>query len=350
MNVLLTGVTGKLGGSIFKKINGDVDHIVLLVRSGSDRDAYERVLRAFPQIRSENIVVISSDLTKPNLAINKKTYAELTNNITHIVHCAASTRFNLSYADAYRNNFITTNNIIKFALRCKKLVNFFHISTAYIAGKQTGVIYETENACKNREFINTYQQTKAESEDLVLKNSIRIPAVILRPSLILSPNENVNKVSKSSPFGALELSLLLIKKGIISIFPGTLQTKLDIITQSTATKLIVDLIKSPTLNHQIYHVASGDKAVTVGDILELVENKLNKRLQVKFYETEEQFKKELEKFVKFRPDLALVYKRINCFLPELAYPKIFDNSNLISQLKMVKYEDKTLKGELLSLI
>ncbi len=68
-----------------------------------------------------------------------------------------------------------------------------------------------------------------------------------------------------------------------------------------------------------------------------------KELSVRFCGSMEEFTAEVKKTTRFRPDLIAVYKKTQSFLSELAYPKIFDNRNLLEELEIETFSTKTLK-------
>ena len=79
------------------------------------------------------------------------------------------------------------------------------------------------------------------------------------------------------------------------------------------------------------------------------ENQTGKKLPIRFCGDIELFTSELKKVTRFRPDLGAIYKKTQSFLPELAFPKIFDNRSLLVELGMKKFSPRPI-NELKSLL
>ena len=78
-----------------------------------------------------------------------------------------------------------TENMLQFA-NSGKQKRFHYVSTAYVAGKQSGVIYENEMVNEPL-FNNEYERSKFVAEQLVSKyaKNSNIPYTIYRPGIIV---------------------------------------------------------------------------------------------------------------------------------------------------------------------
>ena len=205
----------------------------------SDPEAYSRIesIANKKDIEAIGGEVISGDLTIENLGLTSQNYQQLISSITHILHAAASTQFDLPLSLARRHNVLTTQNLLTFAKQCKSLLDFGFISTAYIAGKRSGEINENDFE-HMAGFLNTYEKSKYEAEALVRTDIGKLPITIFRPSLVLTPYIK----GQNTPIHAVTFCLLLAAKGLVPLLPGSEESRLDIISGESSAKAIVQIL------------------------------------------------------------------------------------------------------------
>lgn len=68
----------------------------------------------------------------PKLGIAPEVYDELVENVTVIMHCAATTRFTEPLKHAVELNVLGAKRVLDLAHKCKHLVAHIHVSTAYV--------------------------------------------------------------------------------------------------------------------------------------------------------------------------------------------------------------------------
>lgn len=329
-SIVLTGSTGTFGRFLvyeFLKYNNV--KLTLLVRGASQQKAYDRVREIIGK-ENERVDVFRADLTKEYLGLSKLEYNELCKRTTIILHSAASTRFNLPLEEARLHNVKTTKNVLHFAKDCSRLVRFGFVGTALVAGKRSGLILESEFE-HNEGFKNTYEQSKYEAEALVHADAQELPIAIFRPPLIIAP---VLPKSSKKQINLLALAMSFIARGYLPFIPGTENSTMDIVSGTDAAKIICELMLKEHLSHITYHITNGAEAPTLKAIQTLIEQELGKTVSLEFCGDEESFMRRVRKIPWYRSDLRLVYKRAASFLPEAAYPKIFDNRNTLSELKV----------------
>lgn len=335
--IVLTGATGNLGSGLVPELLSRNFGLALLVRAKTDREAAKRIEAA---TSSHSVRVYASDLTKPMLGLRASDFRSLSRSVDGILHAAASTQFNHSLEESRHYNVDTTKNMLSFAKECSRLSSFGYISTVYIAGKRVGRIHEDEFE-HGEGFINTYEQTKYEAEELVRKEQNMIPTIILRPSLIISKN-----IRREGPVNAVSLGLFLAKRGLLPILPGSKKNKVDLIRVDEAARAIIDLFQESLTQEVIsgdtYHIASGDDAIIMNDVVGVIEKKIQRDLSIDFCGGIENFDEKLKEITKTRPDIWAVYKKIETFVTDLAYPKIFDTQNTYSILKRTLVSEKIL--------
>lgn len=336
--VVLTGVTGVFGKFLVDELLKKPLKIVLLVRANSQKEAEKRVKNLLSK-SPNRFSVFQCDLTKEALGLGENEYLKLIKDTTHILHVAASTRFTLPLDEARRNNVDTTKVLLGFAKKCSNLKRFGFVGTAFVAGKRTGIILEDEFK-HNSGFLNTYEESKYDAESLVRTKINKLPIVIFRPSLIITPHQK----SGHNPVNALTLGLFLARKGFLPILPGSENNTLDVISGTLAAQAIVNILLKKTVQHVAYHVTSADNSPQLKDLITLAEGKSKKKLKIRFCGSIDEFTVELRKITRFRPDLIAIYRKTRSFLPELAYPKIFNNHNLLEELETQTFSIQPING------
>ena len=188
--VLATGITGFVGtASLCELLRLDPKvEIVAVARAGNGERPEARVAEAvgeqcaidgcpaFAQEALRRIQVVDGDVADPDVV-----RLDLP-KVDTIFHCAA--RVNLSRDDlgdqTLSANTMGTKHMLELARRLG--VGAFHyVSTAYVAGRRDGTVYEDELV--PTEFNNAYERSKFQAERLVRQAGI--PFTIYRPSIVV---------------------------------------------------------------------------------------------------------------------------------------------------------------------
>ncbi len=216
--ILVTGSTGFLGSAITQRLLvsgyklrllirrrdtdssqisfGKVDLIKQLI-PGHQLDEYsqeqclavdERLNRdkSLYELFSSNVEIIEGDITSSRLGLEMQEYTTLCSEVDEVFHCAAVTHFEIQGDDEHTAvNIKGTENMLQFA-NSGKQKRFHYVSTAYVAGKQNGIIYENEMVSEPL-FNNEYERSKFAAEQLVIKYARcnDIPYTVYRPGIIV---------------------------------------------------------------------------------------------------------------------------------------------------------------------
>lgn len=142
--VLITGSTGALGSYIVASLlqREDVARIYALNRQSKTKTSQERQLSTFQDrgldtdlLESQKLVYVEGDTSQENLGLEEKTYAEIRDSVTVIIHNAWRVDFNLSLA-TLEPNVRGTRNLIDLALASKKTTKPRFMFTSSIASTQ----------------------------------------------------------------------------------------------------------------------------------------------------------------------------------------------------------------------
>jgi len=195
----------------------------------------EKYGSSFNSFTKEKISPLAGDIINENLGLESSKIVELSKEIDTIVNGAATTNFYERYDVALASNVLGTKYVCKFASKCPNLKMLLHVSTAYVAREQQGLLLETpfqigemlKQGChldidvelklvdsikeelkqtKNKSeqlerttmkklglkraahfgWPNTYVFTKAMGEMLVDRFSSELPVAVVRPSMVSS--------------------------------------------------------------------------------------------------------------------------------------------------------------------
>jgi len=276
--IFITGSTGNIGGKTACRILRDEPdaHVLLLIRAASKAEAMDRVESTFnilspeldfPRVR-DRISVYCGDITMDRLGLDESTFKALSGNLSHIVHCAAVTKFNMDLDEARAINYQGTLNVMALARMAKERGNLkrvAHVSTAYVCGNREGTILEDE-LIRDPGFSNTYQQTKWETEQVVREMTEELPIIILRPSVVTGGS----LTGRTLAFNVLYAPLKWLYRGSIKFVPGSAEVPLDVVPLDfVADTLKHILLKTTNPLGRTFHIAAGRKcSTTVGEILE----------------------------------------------------------------------------------
>jgi fatty acyl-CoA reductase len=152
--ILLTGGTGFLGQVILERLLADVPgaRIVLLVRSQAGASSVDRVhyltrKPSFDPLRrslgsdgsllrllDERVEVVDGDFSRGQ--------PELPGGIDVVIHSAATVLFDPPIDEGFQTNLLGAMNLYRGVLAAGSRPALVHVSTAYVAGVQKGVIPE----------------------------------------------------------------------------------------------------------------------------------------------------------------------------------------------------------------
>ncbi len=134
--VLLTGVTGSLGGHLCAELLSRTPATVYcLVRAPDQTTAAQRLAHRLdqlddPQGLRERLVALPGDLRDPTLGLTARSYDALAETVDTVVHCGAGVNLAASYDELSPDNLGGTTNMINFARQCGRLTGrtpVFHL-------------------------------------------------------------------------------------------------------------------------------------------------------------------------------------------------------------------------------
>lgn len=278
--VLLTGATGFLGMELLARYLAHTDRrVYALVRGADDHAAARRVERTLRSLfgaehpYAERVVAVRGDLTRPGLGLRDEG-AWLAQQISEIVHGAASVSFELDLEASRAINVEGTRRVLELAERCHArggLRRLSHISTAYVAGDHAGRFSEDELDV-GQSFRNAYERSKFEAERLVAGARARMPITVLRPSIVVGERDS----GWTASFNVLYWPLHAFVRGIYLALPARREAPVDVVPVDYVTDAIFALSQIPEAEGGTYHLTAGAHASSVGELVELATDRFER--------------------------------------------------------------------------
>lgn len=256
----LTGGTGGLGAELIPRLlRAQPDaRITALVRANDLAHAQLRMELIFRYVRyshpgfdSSQVEAVVGDVTYPRLGLSPQDAAKLRARVTHIVHSAASIELQGSREELRRINLGGTRAVSEFAEGCPQLQRLLLLSTAFVAGRRSGHIFESELDC-GQGFVNHYEASKFASELYLRSMADRLPMTIVRPSIVVGDSQDGHVLA----FQNMYVPLYFIGTGAVSNPPGEHDTLLDIVPVDHVAEVVVRTLHHPACEGKTYHACS----------------------------------------------------------------------------------------------
>ena len=198
---LITGFPGFIGRLLVKRLL-DEDaglRVVALVE--------ERMLAAArgaaAEIDGERIEVLAGDIADRRLALSDDDYERLRSEVRRVYHLAAIYDLAVPIELAQRVNVDGTGNVLELCAGAEQLERLAYVSTAYVAGLRTGVVYEHE-LVMGQGFKNHYESTKFQAEVWARRYMERVPTTVLRPAIVVGDSKTGETQKFDGPYYLLK--------------------------------------------------------------------------------------------------------------------------------------------------
>lgn len=197
---LITGFPGFIGRRLVEALLGrdDATSIVALVEPRMQQAASD----AAAAIDAGRIEVVAGDIAERHLGLGDDDYGRLLAEVDAVHHLAAIYDLAVPRETAQRVNVEGTGNVLDFCRAADGLKRLNYVSTAYVAGDRTGVVYEHELNL-GQGFKNHYESTKFQAEVWVRELIDRIPTTIYRPAIVVGDSRSGETQKFDGPYYVL---------------------------------------------------------------------------------------------------------------------------------------------------
>jgi long-chain acyl-CoA synthetase len=323
--VLITGASGLVGEGVLRRLLTEDPTLQAFVLVHNDL-RWQLTSRRLGSLATRAIPV-RGDATVAGLGLEPLLRKRVERDTVAIVHCAADISFSRSLDHSRFINTLGTYHVTELASQCPRLERLVYVSTAYVAGRNTGTMLESDNG-SDAGWVNAYEQSKYEAEACVRGSSL--PWVIARPSTIVCRD-----VEGDIPqINAVHRALRVYHRGLAAMIPGDRANKFDVITSAYVGDSIAALVRHPDAVGQTVHLCSGKRALTIGEMLDCAYDVWSEcpvwrkqgleRAVMTDVETYDLFERAVMETGDVR--LRSVLNSLSHFIPQLALPKVFDRS------------------------
>jgi thioester reductase-like protein len=200
--VLVTGFPGFIGGRLVQALLEEApdSHVVALVEPRMADKAKELA----GKLDGGRIEVLPGDITERRLGLDDERYERLAADTTAVYHLAAVYDLAVPLEIATKVNVDGTGNVLTFCRDCERLDRHHYVSTAYVAGRRTGHVYEHELALGQR-FKNHYESTKFQAEVWVRESMDKVPTTIYRPAIVVGDSRTGETPKFDGPYYMLRV-------------------------------------------------------------------------------------------------------------------------------------------------
>ena len=163
-NVLLTGVTGLIGGEVFRRLasGGHRGTVWALVRPTADQSPTDRLLARLarsgdaPTPLPEAVNPVAGDILRPDWGLAPEDRDEIAASADIIIHNAADTSF-ATHRDTSKTNVEGVRRLIDFARTCRRDPLVVYMSSASNVGRASGRCLDESDGCRpGNDHFNDY--------------------------------------------------------------------------------------------------------------------------------------------------------------------------------------------------
>jgi thioester reductase-like protein len=334
----ITGGTGLVGKNLLPRILNKFPNstITLLTRGEDEGEAAERVRAIAQSIEVEEHILDATkridgmlgDVGLDHCGLNAEQLERVVKETTHIIHGAATIRFDHPIDEARAINCGGTRRLLAIAHMCAdrgKLERFVYLGSSSVSGQRGGYIYEDELEM-GQKFFNTYEQSKNESERIVRNNFDKIPCTVFRPSIIIGDS----RTGKTSTFNVIYIPLRLVQKGMLTYVPGTPDTLMDLVPIDWVDDAMVHIMSKEESIGKVLHITAGKKrAARLDEVVVAAVNYFDKHTPLKHPRTMEFISKaeydNRRAAMRGREDALM--SQLDTLLPYVTVNRLFDSAN-----------------------
>ncbi len=254
--ILLTGVTGFLGGTVAADLlqQDRWRNVLLLVRAPNPKAARERVVQSLlrfevkppliESLRDDQIICGGlGDMPTPEEMPRLR-------DVCRVLNCAAITSFGRN-PKTWTTNVDETVGFARKIAKLPRLERFIQVSTAMICGTRPPLIVREDSyPARGVEHLVPYTESKAEAERILRREMTDVPFVVVRPSIIVG-HTRLGTAPSSSIFWAFRMGDRL------HIAMSDVDGVIDVVPVDYAARAVEHLLFRQALRHRVYHVSAG---------------------------------------------------------------------------------------------
>ena len=341
MGIFLTGSTGYIGAHVASiLLERHTDRLNLLVRAKTEQEANERLWHAlqlhldfprFYEALQTRITVFRGDLTDAHFGLNATDYARLIGTTESIIHCAASLN-RKSEKTCLNVNLRGTLEVAQLARRAQDahgLRRFSQVSTVAVAGHRSHeVVAEDLSIDWTRSDYDPYARTKKFTEHMVRELLPDVSRIVFRPSIVLGDSRR----AETTQFDMVRAFVFLAGLPLLPFRPTD---RIDIVPVDYVAESVVMLHQKANPEHEIYHLSSGARAETFGQLTHALAESAGKMQPLFWPGLERNFSSIVNMLSNSHGAIGRSASLLKVFMPYLVWDTVFDNSRVVAEMGRV---------------
>ncbi len=270
---LITGFPGFIGRRLVQRLleqDGRAKVVALV-----EPRMLEAAQAAAAEIDAKRIEIVPGDIAERGLGLDDATWSRLAGDVRVVYHLAAIYDLAVPEELAQRVNVDGTGNVLEFCLAAKKLERHVYVSTAYVAGWRSGVVYEHELAL-GQQFKNHYESTKFQAEVWVRQTMDRVPTTILRPAIVVGDSQTGETQKFDGPYYLLRAIAQAARQGRPPIQIGRSGSTFNVVPVDFVVSAIASIAADPAAAGETLHLVDPNP-VTTRELVELLSERYSGR-------------------------------------------------------------------------
>jgi nucleoside-diphosphate-sugar epimerase len=253
--VFITGFPGFIAGRLIERLARDGRSFLLLVQPELVAKAQTDLAKiaASAEVPSERFRILEGDITDENLALSPRDREVVRAETDVAFHLAAIYDLAVKQDVAFVVNIDGTHNVNRFLRGMRNLRRYHYVSTCYVAGKRTGVIYENELK-HEAGFRNYYEQSKHLAELEVEGLKAEVPVTIHRPAVVCG-DSTTGETAKFDGVYYLINYLLRMPKPVSLFNIGNQAVSLNLVPVDFVVDAMAAIARDETAIGQTYQIA-----------------------------------------------------------------------------------------------
>jgi thioester reductase-like protein len=329
-NVLITGVTGLIGGELLRRLSTLVTGGTIwpLIRPKGDDTPFDRLVKRLRKSGDSsevapNVRALAGDILEPNWGLDPSDLGAVQRDVDVIVHNAAETSFSPKKEIA-RTNVAGVENLIGLARRCRRPPLIVYMSTASNVGDVTGACVGEDQGCRpDNHHHNEYTHSKAIAERMLHDSGL--PVLTLRPTVVLSAGLPDLKFAR-------QILWFVPATRFFRALPIDPTSRFDVVDVAYVADSALALMSAKNRRHDCYHLSAGeDKSISIGHLSSIVDRHLKRAKPLELIPPSEWTRADLRRNV--RTELQkMLFSSIRYYLPFLNMDVVYDNTRLNAEL------------------
>jgi thioester reductase-like protein len=258
--VLLTGYPGFIGRRLADRLADGGARVTALVEP--------RMATAAREAAAGRVEVVEGDIAKPRLGLDEDDWMRLAADVRHVFHLAAIYDLGVPLELAQRVNVDGTGNVLDLCRECDRLERLHYVSTAYVAGLRSGVVYEHELSL-GQGFKNHYESTKFQAEVWVRAEMHRVPATIYRPAIVVGDSRTGETQKFDGPYFMLRVIALCEERGLPIPQFGRSDAPVNVVPVDFVLDALVAVAGEPAAVGETLHLVDPEP-VTAAELLRIL--------------------------------------------------------------------------------